>query len=258
MNNFLKDHSWADRMHYENTGAFVGWGIRNLLGLEKEPFEICLSWLCGFATHLVVDSNIHPVVNAIVGPYIFNKSEHRHCELTQDSVIFKEIKRVELGYADYTDILRMCSDPQDASRINGYVRDFWRQTLMAAHPGAKDKFDRIDPDAWHEHFVSTISGASGPVAIFRHMGEAQNLVYKYTAEITADERERFIDKVNLPGNTVGKFRQDAFDKAVDKVLEVWQKLFVDIEGKKADNWISYLKNWNLDTGVDEDKLYFWS
>ncbi len=257
LSNFLKEHSWADRMHYENSAELVGWGVRNLPNLQKQPFEICLSWLSGFTTHLVVDSIIHPVVNAVVGPYIFNKTEHRHCELTQDSFIFREIKGVELAYAAYTDILKMCSDPKDASRINPFVRDFWKQALMTSPPGAKDKFDRIDPDTWHKNFVAIISGASAPVPIFRHVGEAENLVYKRTNEITADERARFIDKVRLPGNKVGTFKEDAFNNAVDKVVEVWQRFFLDIEAKSGANWASYLKNWNLDTGVDEDKPFYW-
>jgi hypothetical protein len=69
--NYLKIHSWADRMHYENSGDFVRNGIKNLLALEGDAFNTCLAWLCGFATHLVTDSVIHPVVQAIVGPYIF-------------------------------------------------------------------------------------------------------------------------------------------------------------------------------------------
>jgi len=45
---------------------------------------------------------------------------------------------------------------------------------------------------------------------------------------------------------------------MNKVIEVWQKLFIDIEKNNSENCVSYIKDWNLDTGVDEDKIYFWS
>jgi hypothetical protein len=260
-NNLLKLHSWADRMHYENTGDFIKYGVKNLLKLteknKEEDFEICLSWLYGYVTHLLADSIIHPVVNAIVGPYLFNSGEHRHCEMIQDTFIFHEVKKVELRYADYIDFIKMCSD-FDKDRINPAIKNFWAETLKMSHPGGIDQFDKIDPDDWHKNFLSIISNVSKPIPIFRHIGEEKNLVYKKVSEIDGDERTRFIEKINLPRNTIGRFKDDAFDKAVERVIEVWQQLFVDIEQNNTDNCVSYVKNWNLDTGVDEDEIYFWT
>ena len=122
---FLKEHSWADRMHYEDTGNFIRNGIKNLPDVGIDGFGVCLAWLCGFATHLVTDSVIHPIVQAIVGPYIFNGEEHRHCELTQDSYIFHEIKGFELRYAEYVKLFKMCSDQSDKDKINPDLEQFW-------------------------------------------------------------------------------------------------------------------------------------
>ncbi len=261
-NNLLKLHSWADRMHYENTGEFVKHGIENLSKLKEQnkqsDFEICLSWLCGYVTHLLADSIIHPVVNTVVGPYLFNSGEHRHCEMIQDTFIFHDIKKVELRYADYVDLIKMCSDPEDEDLINLAVSDFWEETLKMSHPGGKEKFDSIDPDDWHENFLSKITMAAEPAPLFRHIGEEKDLVYKKSVDIDIDEWKRFIDEINLPGNKIGKFKEDAFYKAVNEVIEVWQKLFVDTEQTNPDNCTSYIKNWNLDTGVDEDGIYFWA
>lgn len=249
-------------MHYENTDDFVKYGMSNLLKLKEQnrqqDFEICLSWLCGYVTHLLADSIIHPVVNAIVGPYLFNSGEHRHCEMIQDVFIFHDIKKVELRYADYVDLIKMCSDPEDEDLINLSIKDFWTDTLKMSHPGGKDKFNKIDPDDWHENFLSIISNVSDPIPIFRHIGEEKNLVYKKVSEIDDEERKRFIEEINLPGNKIGRFKDDAFNKAVEKVIEVWQKLFADIEQQNPENCVSYVKNWNLDTGVDEDGIYFWA
>ena len=259
LGNYLKIHSWVDRMHYESTGDFIRYGIRNLLNLKEDPFKVCLAWLCGFATHLVTDSVIHPVVQAIVGPYIFNKTEHRHCEMTQDSYIFHEITGLELGYANYADLFRMCSvDPGNDTKINPYLGKFWTQTLTATHPAANLWFQNIEPDDWHKNFLSRISSASDPIPVFRHFEEEAKLAYKKTNEINADERQRFIDQIKLPGNKTGAFKQDAFDKAVGTVIETWNRLFVDIEKNNPDGTTDYIRNWNLDTGINEDKPDFWS
>ena len=254
---FLKIHSWADRMHYENTGEFIQDGIKNLLRLSGGGFGTCLAWLCGFASHLVTDSVIHPVVQAIVGPYIFNSSEHRHCELTQDSYIFHEIKGVEINYSRYTDLFKMCSDPNDADKINPDLRLFWIETLKAAHPMAARQFNKITPDVWHENFLSKIASAAHPTPVFRHFAEEKSLAYKETPKITIDEWRRFVRKVKLPGGKTGDFRKDAFEKAVATVIDVWQRLFVDIKSQNPNGSMAYIKDWNLDTGVDEDKQYFW-
>ncbi len=39
-NNILKFHSWADRMHYENTGDFLKYGAENLLMAKGRGFEV--------------------------------------------------------------------------------------------------------------------------------------------------------------------------------------------------------------------------
>jgi Zinc dependent phospholipase C len=258
LDNYLKIHSWADRMHYEKTGDFARFGAKNLLPLNGDSFNTCLAWLCGYVSHLVTDAVIHPVVQAVVGPYIFNADEHRHCEMTQDTYIFREIKGVELRYGDYASLFKMCSDPVDPNKISPYVREFWIPTLQADHPTAAPWFGRIDPDRWHKNVLSRISSASSPTPIFRHIGEKEDLVYKTTKELTPDERTRFIDTVKLPANKTGQFKKDAFDKAVATVIEVWKRLFVDISNKNPDGSAAYILNCDLDTGVDEDKQVYWS
>jgi hypothetical protein len=255
---YLKEHSWADRMHYENTGDLIRNGIKNLQGIEQEGFKVCLAWLSGFATHLITDAMIHPVVQAIVGPYIFNAREHRHCEMTQDSYIFHEMKGIELRYSKYALLLKVCSDHDNSDRINPYLRTYWIKTLKASHLGATDEqLARITPDRWHKNFLSRISSAADPGPIFRHVAEEKNLAYKKITEITTEEWQRFVRQIKLPGNKIGEFKKDAFEKAVDKVMETWHSLFVDIGQNNPDGTHDYLKNWNLDDGVDEDKQYFW-
>jgi hypothetical protein len=254
---YLKVHSWADRMHYEKTGEFARLGVERLLTLTGDAFDICLAWLCGYVSHLITDAVIHPVVQAIVGPYIFNADEHRRCEMTQDTFIFRSVKEVELRYGDYTGLFTMCSDPADKNKINPHIRDFWVPILKANHPTATPWFERIDPDKWHKNFLSRIGSASNPAPIFRHIGEREDLVYKKTDELTDEERARFVERVNLPGGATGTFKEHAFDKAVSRLIGVWDALFMDIDRRNPGGCASYIHNCDLDTGVDVDKQVYW-
>lgn len=264
----FKHHSWADRMHYEKTGEFVKVGIDNLLDLSGADFEVCLSWLCGYVTHLIADATIHPIVNAIVGPYGFNATEHRHCEMIQDSFIFHYITKTELKYSapdddGFVGLINMCSDPKNEKHMSPVVKDYWIKTLKITHPGGSNNFDSIDPDDWHKSFISRINTAADPMPFFRHLGvknigEEESLAYKKTKDITSEEYKKFIGEIKLPSGGTGNFKNDAFDKAVNNVLEVWEKLFLDIEKQDSASCLAYIKNWNLDTGVDEDQIFFWS
>lgn len=255
--NMLKVHTWADRMHYENTGEFVKIAMENLRRLKGEEFPVCLAWICGYVSHVLADSVVHPVVNAIVGPYLFNSEEHRHCEMVQDSFIFREIKGTELRYSEYAGLMKQCSDPGDVESLHPAVRKFWMEVLQSSHQGGGKWFDRIEPDQWHGHFLSRIAGVEDPAPVFRHIREEKYLSYKKLEEITKDERRRFIEEVTLPNGKTGRFREDVFDKAVDRVVEVWHRMFTDVESGDIAGVQAYIRNWNLDTGVDEDGIYFW-
>jgi len=260
----LKIHSWADRMHYENTLEFVKNGLLALFALDKseEAFKICLSWFCGYVSHLVTDAIVHPVVNANVGgTYIFTAHNHRICEMTQDTWIFFEIKNgVDLSNAEYIKLLKECSDPANKNHIHQAIRNFWPGVLKVTHPGGSDHFDKLNPDKWHEAYLSKLGAASDPIPVFRHIGEEEHLVYRTRSEIKdSPEEKNYVSEIKLPNRkTLGNFKEHAFDKAVAKVVEVWQELFADIHENDASHCAKYLGNWNLDTGLDEDDIIFWT
>jgi len=51
-------HTWANRMHYENTLLFVKEGVNNLKQIDKdsEQFPFRLAWFCGFISHVMADA----------------------------------------------------------------------------------------------------------------------------------------------------------------------------------------------------------
>jgi hypothetical protein len=57
-----------------------------------------LAYIAGHLTHIAADQIIHPVVNAVAGPYYRdgkNRRKHRECEVFQDYFLYEEVYRLE-------------------------------------------------------------------------------------------------------------------------------------------------------------------
>jgi Zinc dependent phospholipase C len=260
-------HTWANRMHYESVSSFAKEGVTRLAKIKKrdEAFAVKLAWFCGYISHVIADAYVHPVVNSIVGgPYIFTHSEHGKCELIQDIYIFnKEIKEDIVssnpreGSFGYLKILDECSDPEDSDRIHPEIRDFWRDLLKTAHTHAQEYFEGIDPDKWHYNYKGRVNFVVNPGAIFRHILGMAGFNYKKAADITDAEREKYIEKVRLPYGGEAHY-DNVFRDVVNRVVTVWEKLFEDITQGTPDKVAEDIKDWNLDTGVDESKIDLWA
>lgn len=259
-------HTWANRMHYESVSSFVIEGVARLADMDKKskPFAIRLAWFCGYVSHVIADSYIHPVVNSIVhGPYMFTHNEHGKCELIQDIYIFQKETGEDIvssnpryGNFGYLRILDECSDPDDIDRIHPDIRTFWSDLLKSAHPNAQEYFDSIDPDKWHYNYKGRVNFIVDPGAIFRHILGMAGFNYKKASEITTEERQKYIEKVQLPKGLEDHY-DSVFKNVVDRVVAVWEKLFENITRGIPDEVAEYIKDWNLDTGVDESKIDLW-
>lgn len=259
-------HTWANRMHYENTLLFVTEGVENLTQIDKssDAFAVRLAWFCGYISHVIADSFIHPVVNSIVsGPYMFTHEEHGKCELVQDIYIYKKLTGEDIvsanpreGNLGYLKILEECSDPKDANKVHPEVNEFWRTLLEIAHPQAKEYFADIVPDRWHHNYKGKLNFVADPGAIFRHVIGLTGRAYKKESEINADERKKYIDEVKLPDGGISTYDL-LFSKTVQLIVDTWTQLFDDIEKENLSTVVKYIKDWNLDTGVDESRVDLW-
>jgi hypothetical protein len=261
-------HNWANRMHYENVSRFIGEGVKKLLMMDKksEQFQTCLAWFAGYMSHVIVDSYVHPVINRIVnGTYIFTHVEHGHCELIQDIYIFKRITDTDIIDAaprdrktfGYLDILDDCSDPNDLDKIHPHIRVFWSDLLKAAHPQAFPYFKDIDPDEWHKNYKARINFISDSRSIFRHvLNIADAPRYVAESEIDPLDRVKYIENVLLPGGQPSISYDALFDRTVNLVVSKWKTLFQLIEDGKGSLPLP-VKDWDLDTGVDEDRIDLW-
>ena len=262
-------HTWANRMHYENTNTFFREGVIRLRSMDKagEPFAIRLAWLCGFASHVIADSYLHPVVNSITGgTYLFTHQEHGKCELIQDIYIFKKITEEDIisasprgGKLGYLRILEECCDPddKDMNRLHPQISTFWKELLEASHKNAKEYFGEITPDKWHYNYRAGVNFVADPGAIFRHVIGLTGRAYRREAEITLEEREKYIEKIKLPNGATSHY-DEICSKTMGLIVDTWTKLFKDIGSEKpSDTVAEYIKDWNLDTGVDESRIDLW-
>jgi hypothetical protein len=241
--------NWADVMHYEKTNSMFQSGYAQLKKAwpSKTPAdEAKFVWIMGFASHLIADATIHPVVQEIVGPYKDNPDEHRVCEMTQDSIIYNIYRKTDIRYSEFSEMLKFCKDSPHYKSL----MDFWETLLEESY---KEKGEEPEPPLWFNTY-STAIGAAGEsklLAFFRHLGIAEKYIYKTRAEIEKeypDDLVKYFEVVKLPDGETGSFNELVFIKALNNVTAAWRKLY---DGLKLEIEVAQiLKNWNLDTGVD--------
>ena len=243
--------NWADVMHYEKTNGIVAAGYDDLK--STWPFrslgsDIKFVWLMGFVSHLIADATIHPIVQAIVGPYEEHKEEHRLCEMTQDSMIFNELKNNDIYYAEFSSILKFCGK---SDYFDGLMT-FWKDLVARNY---QDKKEQAHPALWvktYSEAIDTAEGGSTVVGFFRHLGIADNYFYMPKEEIVTNYPEfhaKYYENVKLPDGSTASFREAGFEKAVRNVVIAWGALYLGLRSGVAPRIV---KNWNLDTGVNMD------
>lgn len=247
--------NWADVMHYEKTNSIVISGhddLKSTWPSRNIDLEIKFTWLMGYVSHLVADATIHPIVQAIVGSYDESdktKEEHRICEMTQDALIFNAYKKNDIYYAEFSSILKFCKE----SEYFDDLIEFWKLQVLSNYP---EKGEEPNPSLWvttYTEAIDTAEGGSTFVGLFRHLGIVREYVYKTKEEILSgytDDYEKYYSKVILPDGSKGLFKTKGFERTVSNVINAWSFLF---RGLTEEIRVSdIVKNWYLDTGVDQD------
>jgi hypothetical protein len=126
-----------------------------------------------------------------------------------------------------------------------------------AHQDAKEYFGDIDPDRWHYNYKGRVNFVADPAPIFRHVIGLKKREYIKKTEIPDKELEKYVTNIEIPYSSKKSNYDEVFSKAVDLIVDTWLKLFEDIENGSFDNVAKYIKDWNLDTGVDESQIVLW-
>ncbi len=250
---------WADVMHYERTNSMLQSGYARLKDAwpSKTPAdEAKFVWLMGFSSHLIADATIHPVVQAIVGPYQDNPTEHRVCEMTQDSMIYNTYRKTDIRYSQFSEMLKFC----EASPYHKSLMEFWEQLLEENY---KEKREQPNPPLWFTTYSTAISaaGESKLAAFFRHLDITEKYIYKTREEIEKEypnDLIKYFKAIKLPDGKIGPLNELVFIKAMNNITSAWKTLY---DGLKAPIIVAeILRNWNLDTGVDMNsgQVTYWA
>ncbi|MCL2524168.1 MAG: zinc dependent phospholipase C family protein [Betaproteobacteria bacterium] len=261
--------SWANVMHYWRTGDFVREAIAQLRNKDftKEENQKTLAWLFGYASHLVTDLTVHPVVGLRVGEYETHKSEHRFCELQQDAYMFFRTLGIEAAAADYIKGagLKSCTNEPSNNNLYAGISKLWIHSLSAIRPSTGDAsyiFGNIPnkmprPRTWFKWFCGMIDkGAENgcKIPILSHF------LLKYGFSLPKDQKAIDMSYVNGLATPDGENVDFPviFEMAVNNTIKYWGELAAAL---RMDSLKPFsLPNANLDSGkIDEtDTLIFWS
>jgi len=250
---------WADLLHYVNTGDVVRAGVKILRSrypTEKgsKEFERALAWLYGYASHVVFDSSVHPVVRAIVGEYEQNKTEHRACEMFMDSFIYNEVFGVELDNGEWVEYMKDLTD-MNTGGMDPSVATLWNAMLKEVHPS---DYATNPPqiDAWQQAYAEKLGLADHNAIFFRHAAAEEGVFYELSTKILPADRTKYIEKALLPKNNRFKLEtmhyRDIFQFGADNIARFWTMITAAIEGT-GDPALPEMLNWNLDKGTVDPK-----
>lgn len=243
---------WADAMHYTRSGEMIYAGIDYIKNMpDGLPKRKSIAWLLGYVAHMVADVTIHPIIELKVGPYKENKTDHRRCEMHQDSYIFARINLGEIGVSEHVESICKCGKD---GVIDSTVSLMWSEMLNKVHAEA---FITNPPkiESWHKAFDLMVNKIAEEghqlLPLARHVAVDCGLTYPKIKEIDS----QYIRDLKTPSGPM--HYDEIFDFAVDNVVNIWAIISRAIV-LNDDEYKLKVGNWDFDTGRDQDeKLVFW-
>ena len=246
---------WADRFHYEKTAQIVREGLVVLFDKSfddtRTPKQI--AWLFGYATHLMTDLYIHPVIERKVGPYAENATEHRICEMNQDVWILNKEMRDDLGRCEIFDnTVKTCTETgAEGYFVDEAISEFWKMLIKKVYSPRRNP----SPGRWYSCFVTLMDKfAENPDKHLLITREAlKNLHYGYPSKPNMD----YVDNLHRP-NGKGVDFYSVFNGAVEKAKVYWAQMAKAVTTKDVSCFA--LPDGNLDTGKllsDPEISIFW-
>ena len=246
---------WADRFHYEKTSQIVRDGLVELFGKSfgDADTQKQIAWLFGYATHLVTDLYIHPVIEKKVGPYAENKTAHRICEMNQDVWIMKKEMSEDVCLGEtFDNTIKTCTETgAEGYLIDNAISDFWQSLIKKVYSPLKSP----SPRRWFSCFVALMDKfAENPD---KHLIITRTLLkschYGYPSEPEMD----YVDNLYRPNGERVDFNT-VFNEAVERAKVYWAQIANAVSTKDVSCFT--LPDGNLDTGKllsDPETSIFW-
>lgn len=243
---------WADRMHKERAVNLLRSGVATIRSLtDTDVRQKCIAWLFGFASHVVTDGTIHPVVNLKVGtPYEEHKTAHRRCEMSQDVFAHRRLNMGAIEFNKQASInVNDCSDENNEDQMDPDVAQLWGNMLLDTYGGSN--LPKVHD--WHRAMRAMMKLAQSGnklIPFMRHVAANQGLVYP------AKPDDTYISNLKVPGDLLMDFEL-VYSKALENVLEMWGWMALSLQNKPSQ--LDALVSWSLDSGIDENgKMTYWS
>lgn len=241
---------WADRMHRQATGQMIQAGVAPVAAMtDSARKEKCFAWLCGYASHVVADVTIHPVVRLMCKG---DSNLHRKIETHQDSYI---ADLLNVGPLEDTDLFVGVESCFPEPHFDPDIASLWNEMLMQTYPD-ECAHDPPKLDRWHDGFkilLEKIAVHGGAIPFGRHLGNDLGALYPSHHEIDLS----FINNVPVPGGGTENY-PEIFQRAVRATQMVWLAIARGVYAADP-SYRTVIRDWNLDDGTGPDgKLAFWS
>ena len=262
------DVEWTNSYHRRDTGRFLGtcvseYKLRREGGeFSVDALESMQAWIYGYASHLVVDTFLHPVNACTIGEANggLDVVRHRECEMTQDTLLVAEVhvRGTEVQTGAYAHTLR---EALDAPEFDDFI-EYWEAVQDHVYGGTAQE---TGPRLWIESFVELMELLESGHAVqhfTRHIHtDAGGHVHYSTADELRNDRPDlvadFYEHVHLPDGTIAHFRTGVMPLALDAVIGLWE-LLEDMLSTDGEFDVSF-NSWDLDLGIDAEsgEAVFW-
>jgi len=249
---------WCNVMHYVRPADFVRlYAIPRILKMPFNTTEAraCIAWVFGYTAHILADCTIHPVVEALVGPYSNkkNRTAHRRCELDQDAYIFSRLLNREVLDTDFLDFtgLAECAVRRNTHRLSPAILRLWEWCLRQYPREETRKYVRLpnrslDTNVWFATYVNLMDHfATRNSPLVRLLG------CDYRKSEAVDRK--YIENLPVPGSPNTVRYEALFETTRRKLIEAWSGLARALKNDDANQFA--LRNASLDTGKDQAGRY---
>jgi len=245
---------WADLMHRTLTGALLEAGIARVAGMGGEAKRKATAWLLGYASHVVADMTVHPVIELKVGPYAGHEKAHRICEMNQDVYVFKQRMNLTLRWAEHFQHgIGTCGD----GGLDPDIRSVWSEMLSRVEP-EEYRSNPPDFDRWQRAcrlvVDDIIEEGDRLIPLARHVAVGQGLLYPRDGEVD----RTYLADLETPA---GRMDYDqVFERAVANVGAECARIASAIQGEDRERkaLLATAGPWDLDTGrIGAGGRVFW-
>ncbi len=235
---------WGDLQHKGGAMRVLLLGARALRPIAPDERRRRLAWLLGYASHVVADAVVHPIIEHLVGDYTASREtydRHRQAELHQDVFIYRQLGLDEVGKAAHMRAIAGQCRGAGGEVLDRGVAALWTRCLEGAY-SERPAGHGPSPERWFAAFHGMIDLAdeSHHLTFLRGLLDHRGVVFPLLSEVNP----AFVRGLWTPAG-----RQD-YDVIFARVVEETGRMWVDVADAVAGDEAALVArpDLNLNTG----------